>query len=525
MIEQILIIYDAPLLALEEGLQELGFQTLRSSSVQHLPPVQVQLILIAVEDHQTLEKKLNVLAQHYPNCAVIGIENARTIQESASSLGLDASISLEHLNPMELLKTCYQAANHRLLQTQIHYFFKHQGLFHPRTQRPLYALWLAQLQTALRFTHPGKSTAVLLIRLFKKPIFQDDALQNDLLYQICQRIALQLSPFDTLGHLDKHTLALFLVQVKKPILALQHALLLKRLLKSPFQCGKDTIILNPSISLALAPEDGCDATVLIDKADKAIIQDAEDEVAIVNAHIHEHLKEQQEQERLMRQAFAMGQFVIHPLLEGTLGQSPTYFSQLHYPGAQENDISNQVHRFGLGSRLLPWQLAQWERAFNEQFVPQNSRLILPIPMDLLHDTKNINILNAFKERLDEKQIIISLLENALVEHHYALSHTLHELIEKGYRLALHQYQQQIPLNLYSTLPDIDYHLFDAELWESLLGKPQVLSSCFALSRSLAAIPLCLSSSRSANEKLQNAFPEMGLLAPMGASPFTEKVNF
>ena len=280
---------------------------------------------------------------------------------------------------------------------------------------------------------------------------------DELLRQVAARITSSVRMADVVARLGGDEFVV-LIEGKTP--AANAARVARKIAQAharPFDIGGRGIYTSTSIGIALYPQDGANARLLMKNADLAMYH-AKQERDVAGAGVrffHEELNRREKEHELwtseLRHALIGGQLVLHyqPQVDLASGQVRTVEAQLSWHHPRIGLISSDrflpcIHDRGLLERLDAWtistaceQAAAWRAApsgLEHAMLAINlasPQLTTEAPARLVAEVRKLH--------LPPGAMMLELNEDLLTAHHNTLEPLLRQLQAGGVRLALDQF--------------------------------------------------------------------------------------
>lgn len=280
---------------------------------------------------------------------------------------------------------------------------------------------------------------------------------DELLRQVAARITSSVRMADVVARLGGDEFVV-LIEGKTP--AANAARVARKIAQAharPFDIGGRGIYTSTSIGIALYPQDGANARLLMKNADLAMYH-AKQERDVAGAGVrffHEELNRREKEHELwtseLRHALIGGQLLLHyqPQVDLASGQVRTVEAQLAWNHPRIGLIAAErflpcIHDRGLLERLDTWTIVTaCEQAAAWRAAPSGlERATLAINLaspQLTTETPARLVAEVRKLRLPPGAMMLELNEDLLAAHHNALEPLLRQLQAGGVRVALDEF--------------------------------------------------------------------------------------
>jgi diguanylate cyclase (GGDEF)-like protein len=180
-----------------------------------------------------------------------------------------------------------------------------RSLFHERVQRAV-----------LDARGSGSAVAVMLLDLDRFKEVNDTLghhIGDDLLQEVGKRLRESVKAGDTVARLGGDEFAILLPSVRDGAQAVEVASRARRALEAPFEMGELTLVVGASLGIALAPEHGDLATVLLQRADVAMYaaKTAHAGVVVYSAEVDTHSPRRLALVGELRKAIERDELLVH----------------------------------------------------------------------------------------------------------------------------------------------------------------------------------------------------------------------
>lgn len=328
---------------------------------------------------------------------------------------------------------------------------EHMAYTDPLTQLPNRALFMDRLQQAI--LHARRDNRPFALFIMDLDHFKDvnDTLGHpvgdQLLQQVAQRLRSKLRESDTVARLGGDEFAMLLPNVTQKYAGMAARMLLQAL-RTPFELAEQGIDIGASVGVALYPEHGVDANVLIQRADVAMYSAKQTHVghAFYETRLDEHNPGRLLLMGELRRAVDQEQFVLHyqPVVSLATGRVVRVEALLRWQHPREGLMMPDafvplLEQSGLVRALTPWLLNE-ALGFARLLQQQDLQVKLAINLSG-RDLQDFFLADTLAEQLAAHQIEprwleLELTESAVMEDPERAHELLQRLADMGMRIAV-----------------------------------------------------------------------------------------
>jgi len=328
---------------------------------------------------------------------------------------------------------------------------EHMAYTDPLTQLPNRLLFMDRLEQAvLHARRDNRPFALFLMDLDRFKDINDTLghpVGDQLLTQVAQRLRAKLRESDTVARLGGDEFAVLLPNVTEKHAGMAARMLLQSL-RMPFDVAEQHLDIGASIGVALYPEHGVDANVLIQRADVAMYsaKNANTGHAFYESRLDEHNPARLMLMSELRRAVEQEQFVLHyqPMVSLASGRVVRIEALLRWHHAREGLMMPDafvplLEQGGLIRTVTPWLLNE-ALTFARELHRQD--LSVPLAINISgRDLQDVFLAETLAEQLAAHQVEprwveLEITESAVMDDPARAHDLLQCLADMGLRIAI-----------------------------------------------------------------------------------------
>jgi diguanylate cyclase (GGDEF)-like protein/PAS domain S-box-containing protein len=333
----------------------------------------------------------------------------------------------------------------RRVEQQIAHMARHDSL----TDLPNRMLFRERLGQALPNVARGRQLAVLYLDLDRFKAVNDTLghqVGDELLKKVGARLRRCVRDGDTVARVGGDEFAIIQVDIDRPV---DTAVLARRIgeaIRAPYELSGHSIVVDTSIGIAVAPNDGTDPEPLLKAADMALYgakADGRGTYRFFETAMDERMKARRELEVMLRQALANDEFELHyqPLVSLIDSRITCCESLLRWNHPERGMISPAefipvAEEIGLIVALGEWVLRK--ACADAAAWPQDIKVAVNLsPIQVMSQNLVPMVVNALAAAgLPAQRLEIEITESVLMQNSEATLATLHKLRELGVRISM-----------------------------------------------------------------------------------------
>ncbi len=374
-------------------------------------------------------------------------EQLRRIRQDEDALG--EPVAVQGNAEMRELAGGFNAMTTRL--KELYQSLEHMAYTDPLTQLPNRALFVDRLQQAvLHARRDNRPFALFIMDLDRFKDINDTLghqVGDQLLTQVAQRLRTKLRESDTVARLGGDEFAVLLPNVSHRYAGMAARMLLQAL-RIPFEFAEQRLDVAASIGVALYPEHGVDANVLIQRADVAMYSAKQTHAghAFYEARLDEHNPGRLLLMSELRRAVEQEQFILHyqPVISLATGRVVRIEALMRWQHPREGLMMPDafvplLEQCGLIRALTPW-LVNDALTFAHQLHHENLGVTLAINLSG-RDLQDSFLADTLAEQLAAHQVEprwleLELTESAVMEDPERAHDLLQQLADMGIKIAI-----------------------------------------------------------------------------------------
>lgn len=331
------------------------------------------------------------------------------------------------------------------VQNQIAHMAHHDAL----TDLPNRVLLRQRLENALPLAHRGTGFAVLCLDLDRFKSVNDTLghpIGDDLLMAVAERLHACVRETDTISRLGGDEFAILQLSDNQPQDATALASRICEMIKKPLELRGHQVVIDTSIGIAIAPDDGLDADQLIKNADMALYRaksDGRGSYRFFEAEMDALMQARRSLELDLRKALEQGDFELHyqPLVNLETNGLSGFEALLRWQHRERGMVPPSefiplAEEIGLIIPLGEWvirtackQAASW---------PSDMKISVNLsPAQFRNDNLVPTVFNALAVAgISPRRLELEITEAVLLNETTKTVETLHQLRKMGVRIAM-----------------------------------------------------------------------------------------
>ena len=333
----------------------------------------------------------------------------------------------------------------RRVEQQIAHMARHDSL----TDLPNRMLFRERLGQTLPNVARGRQLAVLYLDLDRFKAVNDTLghqVGDELLKKVGARLRRCVRDGDTVARVGGDEFAIIQVDIDRPV---DTAVLARRIgeaIRAPYELGSHSVVVDTSIGIAVAPNDGTDPEPLLKAADMALYgakADGRGTYRFFETAMDERMKARRELEVMLRQALANDEFELHyqPLVSLQDSRITCCESLLRWNHPERGTISPAefvpvAEEIGLIVALGEWVLRK--ACADAAAWPEDIKVAVNLsPIQVMSQNLVPMVVNALAAAgLPAQRLEIEITESVLMQNSEATLATLHRLRELGVQISM-----------------------------------------------------------------------------------------
>jgi diguanylate cyclase (GGDEF)-like protein len=371
----------------------------------------------------------------------------RRVRQDEEALG--EPVAVQGSSEVRELAAGFNAMTARL--KELYASLEHMAYTDPLTQLPNRVLLMDRLQQAiLGARRDNRPFALFLMDLDRFKDINDTLghqVGDQLLEQVARRLRAKLRQSDTVARLGGDEFAVLLPNVTEKYAGMAARMLLQAL-RVPFEVAEQSLDIGASIGVALYPEHGVDANVLIQRADVAMYSAKHTHAGHVfyETRLDEHNPGRLMRMGELRRAVEQEQFVLHyqPMISLTTGRVVRVEALLRWQHPREglmmpDSFVPLLEQSGLIRALTPWLLNEALTLVHELH-QQELSVVLAVNLSG-RDLQDFLLADTLAEQLAARQVEpgwleLEITESAVMEDPARAHDLLQRLADMGLRITV-----------------------------------------------------------------------------------------
>jgi diguanylate cyclase (GGDEF)-like protein len=317
------------------------------------------------------------------------------------------------------------------------------------TDLPNRVLLNERLEHELKRVKRGECLAVLCLDLDHFKSINDalgHAIGDQLLKLAAERLRGATRDPDTVARMGGDEFCIIMTQMKEPTDASALSRRIRESLIKPFHIEGHTIIIDVSIGISVAPNDGDEADVLLRSADMALYGAKEDGRGVFRffePEMNTRMKARRELEMDLRKALVGKEFELHyqPLVNLETNEINAFEALLRWNHPKRGLISPAdfipvAEETGLIIPLGEWVLKA--ACYEAVEWPEHIKIAVNLSPTQLHNRNLLHVVNAAlaESGMPAARLQLEITETVLLQNTFATLQTLHALRNLGVQIAL-----------------------------------------------------------------------------------------